>query len=124
LLTIAAARIAGRSVAEGVAVAVGVGDGDRDGDGDVAEGVGVGDVVGRGETEGLRVGVTTFTPLFHTSLVPDLMQVYLIPADTVVDLSLLQLVPVLVAAVAGVMSWTRNSEAQNKTSKRRFIFIL
>jgi hypothetical protein len=117
LLTIAAARIAGRSVAEGVAVAVGVGDGDRDGDGD-------GDVAGLGETEGLRVGVTTFTPLFHTSLVPDLMQVYLIPADTVVDLSLLQLVPVLVAAVAGVMSWTRNSEAQNKTSKRRFIFIL
>jgi hypothetical protein len=113
LLTIAAARIAGRSVAEGVAVAVGVGDGDRDGD-----------VAGLGETEGLRVGVTTFTPLFHTSLVPDLMQVYLIPADTVVDLSLLQLVPVLVAAVAGVMSWTRNSEAQNKTSKRRFIFIL
>jgi hypothetical protein len=113
LLTIAAARIAGRSVAEGVAV--GVGDGDRDGDGDVA---------GLGDTEGLRVGVTTFTPLFHTSLVPDLMQVYLIPADTVVDLSLLQLVPVLVAAVAGVMSWTRNSEAQNKTSKRRFIFIL
>ncbi len=113
MLTSAAARIAGRSVAEGVAV--GVGDGDRDGDGDVA---------GLGETEGFRVGVTTFTPLFHTSLVPDLMQVYLIPAETVVDLSLLQLVPVLVAAVAGVMSWTKNSEAQNKTSKRRFIFIL
>jgi hypothetical protein len=113
LLTIAAARIAGRSVAEGVAVAVGVGDGDRDGD-----------VAGLGETEGLRVGVTTFTPLFHTSLVPDLMQVYLIPAETVVDLSLLQLVPVLVAAVAGVMCWSRKSEAQNKTSKRRFIFIL
>jgi di/tricarboxylate transporter len=52
------------------------------------------------------------------------MQVYLIPAETVVDLSLLQLVPVLVAAVAGVMSWARKSEAQNKTSKRRFIFIL
>ena len=103
MLTIAAARIAGRSVAEGV---------------------GVGEVVGRGETEGLRVGVTTFTPLFHTSLVPDLMQVYLIPAETVVEFSLLQLVPVLVAAEAGVMSWTRNSEAQNKTSKRRFIFIL
>jgi di/tricarboxylate transporter len=101
LLTIAAARIAGRSVAEGVGVGVGV-----------------------GETEGLRVGVTTFTPLFHTSLVPDLMQVYLIPAETVVDLSLLQLVPVLVAAVAGVMCWSRKSEAQNKTSKRRFIFIL
>jgi hypothetical protein len=111
LLTFAAARIAGRSVAEGVAVGVGVGDGD-------------GDVAGLGETEGLSVGVTTFTPLFHTSLVPDLMQVYLIPAETVVDLSLLQLVPVLVAAVAGVMSWARKSEAQNKTSKRRFIFIL
>jgi hypothetical protein len=100
LLAIAAARIAGRSVAEG-------------------DGVGVG--VGFGTTEGLTVGLTTFTPLLHTSLVPDLMQVYLIPAETVVELSLLQEVPVLPAALAGVISWTRKSEAQIEASKRCFI---
>jgi hypothetical protein len=77
-------RIAGRSAAEG-------------------DGAGVGDVVGLGETEDLTVGLTTFTPLLHTRLVPDLIQVYLIPAETVVDLSLLQVVPVLATALAGVM---------------------
>jgi hypothetical protein len=96
LLASAAVRIAGRSVAEG-------------------------DGVGVGATEGLRVGLTTFTPLLHTSLVPDLMQVYLIPAETVVELSLLQAVPVLATALAGVMSWTRKSEAQIEASKRCFI---
>jgi hypothetical protein len=96
LLAIAAARIAGRSVAKG-------------------------DVVGLGETEDLTGGLTTFTPLLHTSLVPDLMQVYLIPAETVVNLSLLQLVPALATALAGVMSWTRKSEAQIEASRRRFI---
>jgi hypothetical protein len=105
LLASAAVRIAGRSVAEG-------------------DGAGVGDVVGLGETEELTGGLTTFTPLFHTSLVPDLMQVYLIPAETVVDLSLLQLVPALATALAGVMIWTRKSEAQIEASRRRFIFIL
>jgi hypothetical protein len=96
LLASAAVRIAGRSVAEG-------------------------DGAGVGATEGLTVGLTTFTPLLQTSLVPDLMQVYLIPSETVVELSLLQEVPVLATALAGVMSWTRKSETQIKTSKRCFI---
>ena len=109
MLASAAARIAGRSVAEGV----GAGEGDG-----VAEGDGV------GETEGFGVVLTTFTPLLHTSLDPDLMQVYLIPAETVVDLCLLQVIPVLVAALAGVMSWTRKSEAQIEVSNRRFIVVL
>ena len=102
MLAIAAARIAGRSVAEGDGVGVGVG-------------------FGFGTTEGLTVGLTTFTPLLHTSLVPDLMQVYLIPAENVVELSLLQVVPVLATALTGVISWTRKSEAQIKASKRCFI---
>jgi len=79
LLISAAVLIARRFVAEG------------DGDGD-------GDAVGLGETEVITVGLTTFTPLFHTSLVPDLMQVYFNPAETVVDFSLLQVLPALVAA--------------------------
>jgi len=49
------------------------------------------------------------------------MQVYLTPAETVVEFSLLQLVPVLVAAVAGVMSCVRKSDTQIEASKRRFI---
>ena len=77
--------------------------------------------VGVGETEDLTVGLTSFTPLLHTSLVPDLIQVYLIPAETVVDLSLLQVVPVLATALAGVMIWNRKSEAQIEASRQRFI---
>ena len=56
-------------------VGVGVGEGVGVG---VGEGVGVG--VGVGVGEGVGVGVTftaTFTPLLHTSFLPDLMHVYL-----------------------------------------------
>ena len=86
---------------------------------------GVADVVGFGETEGvtvgLAVGVATFTPLFHTSLVPDLMQVYLTPAETVVELSLVHLVPALATALLGAISCVRKSDTKIETSKRRFI---
>ena len=80
-------------------------------------GVGVGD----GEAEGVTVGFTTFTPLFHTSLVPDLMHVYLTPAETIVELSLVHLVPALVAALEGAISCVRKSDTQIEASSRRFI---
>jgi hypothetical protein len=70
---------------------------------------------------GFGVGVATFTPLFHTSFVPDLMQVYLTPAETVVDLSLTHLVPALVAALEGAISCVRKSDTQIEASRWRFI---
>ena len=63
-----------------------------------------GDGVGVGEVEGLALDSDTFTPLLHTSLAPDLMQVYRNPDETEVEPSLLQVAPVLVAAFAGVLS--------------------
>jgi hypothetical protein len=89
LLVIAAVRITGRSVAKGVEVGVGA-----------------------GETEGLGVLLTTFTPLLHTSLEPDLMHVYLIPPETVVDFSLLQVDPALVAAFDEAMKCVRKIDKQ------------
>ena len=87
------------------------------------EGVGVGVGVGVGGVEGLALDPETFTPLLHTSLAPDLMQVYRIPDETEVEPSLLQVAPDLVAALAGVLSWTRKSEAHTKAKKRDFITI-
>ena len=98
LLAIAASRTTDKLIAEGVA-----------------------DAVDFGEAEGATVGVATFTPLFHTSFVPDLMHVYLIPAETVVELSLMHLVPALAAALVGAISCDRNSAMQIEASKRRFI---
>jgi hypothetical protein len=79
----------------GVAEGVGVG---------VAERVGVGVVAG---SAGLKTGFSsgfaaafTDTPLSHTRFFPDLMQVYLIPADVLVWPSFAHLVPGLTAAVA------------------------
>jgi hypothetical protein len=82
---------------------------------------GVADAVGFGVTVGVTVGVTTFTPLFHTSLVPDLMHLYLTPAETVVELSLVHLVSALVAALEGAISCVRKSDTQIEASRRRFI---
>jgi len=56
----------------GVGVGVGVGDG---------VGVGVGAGVGAGVGDGVGDGVETLTPLLHTSFLPDLIQVYLKPAE-------------------------------------------
>jgi hypothetical protein len=55
-----------RSFGVGVGVTVGVG-----------SGVGVGEGVGVGVATGVNVLIAT--PLFHTSFLPDLTQVYLIP---------------------------------------------
>lgn len=100
MFRIAAARIAVRSESE------------DDGDG-----------VGVGEVEGLTIELKTFTPLFQTSLVPELIQVYRIPDKTVVEPSLLQEVPAFVAALAGALSWASRSEAHIRASKRSFITI-
>ena len=74
---------------------VGVGD---------AEGVGVGELVGVevgvGVATGLGFDAATFTPLFHTSFLPFLMQVYFFPPDVAVDPTFLQLSPALTAAIA------------------------
>ena len=80
-------------------------------------GVGVGD----GEAEGVTVGVTTFTPLFHTSLVPDLIQVYLNPDEVLVELSLVQADPGFTAAFEGAMNCMRNIDIHNIPTRRRFI---
>jgi hypothetical protein len=53
--------------------------------------------------------------------VPDLMQVYLIPAETAVELSLVHLVPALVAAFDGDMGCSRKITTQNPAIKRCFI---
>ena len=55
-------------------------------------GVGIADAVGVATGEGVGVGVglatgagfLTETPLFHTNFLPDLTQVYLIPAEVLV----------------------------------------
>ena len=72
-----------------------------------------------GATEGACV--ETFTPLFHTSFAPDLTQVYLIPAKTVVALSLLQLEPALVAALDEAVKLVRKIDKQIATTRWRFI---
>ena len=51
----------------------------------------------------IDVGVETLVPLFHTSLVPDLMQVYLTPAETVVEFSVLHFAPAFIAAFEAVI---------------------
>jgi hypothetical protein len=76
---------------------VAVGDGEDDG---VAVLVGV-EV---GETDGVGVGVgvaftAILTPLFHTSFLPDFMQVYLVVPTTAVEPAFVQVVPGFTAAL-------------------------
>ena len=66
----AVGAVQGFAVGVGVGVTVGIGVGVGSGVGD-GEGVGVGVVTG--------VGFLIATPLFQTSFLPDLTQVYLIP---------------------------------------------
>jgi hypothetical protein len=81
----------------GEGVGAGVGDADAEGVGvgvatAVGVAVGVGDLVG--------TGFLMLTPLFQTNFLPDLTQVYLMPADVLVWPCLLQEVPGFAAAVA------------------------
>jgi uncharacterized membrane protein YccC len=83
----------------------------------VGVGVGVGAGVGVTTGVGAGVGLTGFrtgfksgfaaaliaTPLFHTSLLPDLMQVYFLPAAVAVTPALVHFVPALIAANEGAL---------------------
>jgi hypothetical protein len=110
LFKIAAARIVARLATEGEVVGEGEG---------VGEGVGEGE--GFVEVDGLTLDPAIFTPLPHTSLEPDLTQVYLMPEATVVELSLLHVVPVLVAALAGVLICASKREVQIMVKNRCFM---
>jgi hypothetical protein len=88
----------GVGVGVGVGVTEGVGSGVGDGEG-VCVGVGVG--VGVGVATG--AGFFIATPLFQTSFVPVLTQVYFFPDAVAVDPAFVHLVPALgAAALSGV----------------------
>jgi hypothetical protein len=88
-------------------VGVGVGEGEGVG---VTVGAGVGVGSGVGDGEGVRVGVGVAagngfliaTPLFQTSLLPDLTQVYFLPPDIDVAPTLEHFVPALIEAEIGL----------------------
>jgi len=85
-------RFFGVGVGVGVGVALGVG---------VAGGVGVAVALGVGLATG--AGFLTATPLFHTNLLPDLMQENFFPPAVAVAPALLHLAPAIgVAASSGV----------------------
>ena len=92
-------------VTVGVGVGVGVG---------VAVGVGVDVGVADGVAAG--VGLTTTTPLFHTSFFPLLIQVYFIPETVDVEPNFEQADPALTAAWA---TETSNVRESTKESNRR-----
>ena len=98
----------------GSGVGVGVG---------VATGVGVGIGVGStGLKTGLRSGfgaALTVTPLFHTSLFPDLTHVYFFPAAVAVVPALVHLAPALTAALEGAA--TKERERVRERRIRNFL---
>jgi len=61
------------------------------------------------------------TPLFQTSFLPLLMQVYLIPADLLIWPSFLQVLPGFTAAVAVEMFNERTKQPINMVTATRFI---
>lgn len=83
--------------------------------------VGVGVGVDVGLAEGEVDGVATFTPLFHTILLPDLMQVYLVPESTIVELSLVQVEPGLIAAFEEAVNCVRSIDKHNIAIRRRLM---
>ena len=91
----------------GVGVTVGVGLG-------VGSGVGDGEGVGVGVTTG--VGFLIATPLFQTSFLPDLTQVYLIPLEVLVWPAFLQFVPGLTAPLAEICVVARIKRQAIETS--------
>jgi len=101
----------------GVGVGVGVG---------VATGVGVG-VGSTGLKTGFGLGfgaALTATPLFHTSLVPDLTQVNFFPAAVAVVPALVHLVPALgVAASSGVVKVSKRATASTIRILLTFCFM-
>jgi hypothetical protein len=85
--------------------------------------VGVGDGVGVAEGVGVAKGieVATFTPLFHTSFLPDLIHLYLIPETVVAELSLVQGAPAFAAPDADIAGATIMIEARRTADTDRFI---
>ena len=88
----------------------------------IAEGVGVGVGVGVGST-GLKTGFNsgfaaafTDTPLFHTNLLPDLTQVYFIPAEVLVCPCFAHLVPGFTVAFAKGVTVARKSALAAKSA--------
>ena len=77
----------------------------------MAEGVGV----------AKGVEVVTFTPLFHTSFLPDLMHLYLIPETVVAELSLVQGAPALTAPEADIAGTRTMIKARTTADMDRFI---
>ena len=108
-------------VAEGIGVAVGVDTGVGIG---VGVATGVGDGVGStGLNTGFRFGFAaalTATPLFQTSLLPDLTQVYFLPPAVDVAPAFVHLAPALTAAKDGAAI---NEIARTNARKRRERFI-
>jgi hypothetical protein len=125
LLAIAALRIDSKLAAD-----VGEGVGDTTGAGvDKTTGTGVGDGVGVCVTTEVGVGVgfglaATFTPLFQTSLFPDLMQVYLIPLTVEVEFSFGQESPALTAALAIFTFSGSNKMVEQRTARNEFLLLI
>jgi hypothetical protein len=111
-------------VAEGIGVGTGVATGVGVGAG-VATGVGVGAGVGStGLKTGLRFGFSaalTTTPLFQTSLLPDLTHVYFLPPVVEVAPAFVHLAPALAAAKEGAAV---RDIAKAKANKRRERFMV
>jgi hypothetical protein len=86
--------------------------------------------VGVGITSGVGVGVgvgfatgAIFTPLFHTSFFPDLMQVYFTPLYVEVIPALLQLCPAFTAADAAVCAPIKITARDNPSANLELCFI-
>ncbi len=103
-----------KTMGAGVGVCVGVGVG-------IAVGVGIGSGVGAGVGVAVGVGVATgvcfmiVTPLFQTSLLPDLMQVNFFPAAVAVAPALVHLAPALTDAKDGAATSERLRTTDSNT---------
>jgi hypothetical protein len=90
--------------------------------------VGAGETLGDalGEALGTALGVVLgadcriFTPLLHTNFFPDLMQMYLRPAEILVELSFEQLAPALTIATEGDRTTKVKSRLEKIAPKIRF----
>ena len=100
---------------------VAVGDGEDDGVA-VIVGVEVGDTDGLGFGVGVGVAITDIlTPLFHTSFLPDFMQVYLVVPTTAVEPAFVQVVPGFTAAFEMPAPIATKIAIPRTNLKKRFI---
>lgn len=106
-------------VGEGVGLGLGLGDGVGVGEG-VGLGLGLGVGVGEGKSDllelgaGLGTGDLIATPLFQISFIPDLIHVYLMPAEFEVTPSLLHVAPGFGAAeaIGGMIASTKETNSR------------